>query len=89
MRINVTQEHIDNGSVQNTESCPVALAVVSQTGRMTRVFPDYIFIEGETRIDLPSKAKQFVDDFDELKFVEPFSFNLPIKEKGQINDDAK
>ena len=78
--INVTADDIVNGIRGKCVSCPVALAI-------SKVFPKYFVVVRNTEvhlnhsalvqtIQLPNSAVNFIDDFDNNKPVEPFSFEL-------------
>lgn len=91
-KIRVTEEHIANGIRSNTESCPVALAILDATGwnkgdvdvggetidRVEGMFPNWNF----THYHCPKKVQKFVDRFDEGKPVRPFSFVLKENPNG-------
>jgi hypothetical protein len=83
MIINVTQDHINQGSRKMAKACPVALAlcqaglenpVVGTTGA-TYEHPD----DGSRVIsDLPAWVGYRVRRFDEGEGMEPFSFELEV-----------
>jgi hypothetical protein len=81
MIINVTQDHINQGSRKTAKVCPVALAfsdvglknpVVGTTG-VTYEHPD-----DDSRVlsDLPAWVGYRIRRFDEGEGMEPFSFEL-------------
>ena len=80
MRIEVTQEDIDNGEKRKCDTCAVAIAA-------HRAFKDcIILVDGEQMdvirngkwkvIDLPDSATRFIEDFDAGRPVQPFSFEV-------------
>ncbi len=80
-RINVTQEHINNGEKFDCNKCPIALATKGTIFFLSIIIrqkkyndPAYTFSE----YDLPEKALDFISDFDYDKKVKPFSFNLKV-----------
>jgi hypothetical protein len=80
MRIEVTQEDIDNGLKGKCDSCAVALAAKRAFGNRI------ILVDGEQMdvidngkwdvLDLPDSAVAFIEAFDTGKPVKPFSFEL-------------
>lgn len=84
--ISVTQEDIDRGERSDPYYCPVARATQRATGRHAGVDEHTIFgrIENGTNsmfAELPPEAKEFVEDFDMRRPVEPFSFEVSIEER--------
>lgn len=81
MRIDVTQEDIDQGERGSCLKCAVALAIHRATQREIEVG---YFTAGEHDcnwnevISLPPLATQFIADFDLGAPVTPFSFELDI-----------
>lgn len=88
MTIHVTQADIENGDSYNSRLCPVALAIARAT-KCSRVMAAYgkVRIDGWSRqkviVTLPCKVVEFMLMFDSLLSVEPFSFELPLPEKGR------
>ena len=77
MKINVTQEHIDNGKRMDPFCCPVALALKDQ-----RIVHDGV---GANEIDLnyrfircPEPLRKFINDFDGERKVQPQVFDVDI-----------
>lgn len=92
--ITVTAEDIANGKTCNSRECPIALAV-RRILTTALVGPCFILIEGvgvneqDTRIVLPSVARNFVSMFDGDKKVEPFSFQIEEpNDPGKANQQA-
>ena len=87
MKIEVTQDDIDNGLRIDCELCPVAKAIVRATGKQARVSAVGVFFFPETpsakQIFLPSKVQLFIKSFDRKEPVQPFSFDLDI----EVNDE--
>jgi hypothetical protein len=79
MKIEVTQQNINDGRKHNCTSCPIALAIYQATGEEAAVscFRTYLG-EDCAGIALPSSAALFIERFDAGKSVSPFSFDLPI-----------
>lgn len=77
MLIEVKQTHIRRGEKLNNQACPIALAIRESLGsEKVRVNREDVKI-GRKTFDLPQKAQDFIDRFDDVKSsVEPFSFEL-------------
>jgi hypothetical protein len=76
VRIEVTQEHIDNGKPKLCMSCPVALALKAATG-------DWYAWAGPTSVGfnkevhrVPTSVQEFMMRYDEGELVQPFAFEL-------------
>lgn len=81
MKIKVEWRHIHSGKRCKCEECPVALAISEATGRNARVYfskafifsggviPDYIYF--------PAGVADWIYDYDRMKKVYPFEFELP------------
>jgi hypothetical protein len=83
MIINVTQNHIDEGVIEDCHHCPVAKAICEQVPQCTyiEVCNDTIRIDAAGRhLTLKTRAdvSRFIDDFDGAGKVEPFSFELDL-----------
>jgi len=85
MLVKVTQEHIDKGTVRDSSSCPIALALketfkvdfalATQYNLQVGQFPEnLIFL-----VPTPIKAINFMDAFDTESSCEPFEFELPLE----------
>jgi hypothetical protein len=79
MRVEVTQDDIDNGKRMDGAYCPIALALRRLTGKRCSVSAyragiNYAF--GPDHFHLPKEAQQFVLDFDDDRPVVPLSFEL-------------
>lgn len=77
-RIQVTQEHIDNGKRRMTTCCPIALACRPKFG-MVSVGSGLIgaMVDGEYHTyTMPEDAKLFVFAFDNGETVKPFTMIL-------------
>ena len=84
MKVTVTQEGIDKGAKCSIHTCPIALAVKSKRGIVNVSVMEFhasVRRNGNsvTSYVLPNKARKFVDDFDNNKPVEPFSFEMRKK----------
>jgi len=80
MKIRVTESDIERGYVGDCYACPVALAIISSTGKfIVKVLPDElsnsIQIDGDI-FEAPTAVVDFVNDFDSGRDVEPFEFEL-------------
>jgi hypothetical protein len=85
MIINVTQKHIDEGTRNNCDTCPVALALNEATERTWIVGSDSAAYKGNFAgfgwsddIKLPLEARRFIARVDSKRSVLPFSFELDI-----------
>lgn len=82
MRIEVTQEDIENGQRGSSDRCPIARAVL----RNLRVIPEGLYVglqaieTEEEWFELPREAKLFIRAFDGAGSDRPlpFAFDLPI-----------
>lgn len=77
MKIQVTQQEIDNGTRQKASCCPVALAVSLATQRDARVTADTIRFGWKVYIT-PEPAASFIEAFDAGEPVSPFEFELEL-----------
>jgi hypothetical protein len=74
--IKVDWKHIAKGEPEETESCPIALALREQGARDVDVNEDSINI-GEKSYDMPGKARTFVTIFDSYRTdVKPMEFKI-------------
>lgn len=87
MKVRITQEDINNGVRYSFRHCPIAIA-------STRAMPfksvcyvnkSVMFIynkdhEGRPprEIQLPSVAQKFIEDFDQMKEVQPIDFDIAL-----------
>lgn len=85
IRVDVRQDHITKGKLQNGSRCPLALALQEalQDPRM-QVFCHMATRDRLTRYRLPKKACDFYHSFDRGDRVSPFSFDLDLT---NINED--
>lgn len=93
-RVSVTQRHIDDGKACQASDCPIALAVLealtAQTGTPWGVRVDTGFVcataltVGRFRAELDSRARDFIEDFDDGArdegAVTPFELELTWQE---------
>ncbi len=82
MKIEVTAEHIKNGTQCSSDSCPIALAIVDTLG-LGEYFVSGDFIAAlrngrEYAWTVSSEVKAFVGQFDYDRNVQPFSFELGV-----------
>jgi hypothetical protein len=81
VKIQVTQEDIDNGLAGSCRLCPVAKAIGRHTGLPVRVSGfGYAVIDGND-IFLPIEVETFISYFDhpfERTTCKPFEFDLAI-----------
>jgi hypothetical protein len=75
-KIEVTQEHINNGVCSSPSECAVALALAAafDTPRV-QVLTTYAKV-GDVGFSLPKKVVKFIRAFDKAKPVKPISFRL-------------
>lgn len=89
MKINVTQQHIDQGEPGNCTGCPTALAINDAIEASPRYHAKAKAQVGRGLViiswpnstlklyhDLPHAAHNFVGLFDTKQPVQPFTFNL-------------
>ena len=84
MKISITKKHISQGKPRDPENCPIALSL-KEKGYHPEVGTKYIYIlRGSRRIKyiLPSKAKDFMCQFDTGLPVKEISFEV---RKTKIN----
>ena len=80
MRIDVTEEDIQEGVKCDCDACPIARAVRRATGDQTLSVMGYGVYRGAMLIGrFPKKATDFVISFDSDDSVKPFSFNLDMR----------
>jgi hypothetical protein len=86
VRIDVTQEDIAHGVMNDCENCPVARAFIRATGLdpfriavdedgITIAWP---FSDREVTIDLPESVGEWISAFDDGLPVWPFAFDLSV-----------
>lgn len=78
MKINVTQEDIDNGKVRNSCYCPVALAMRRVTKETWSVTGIGLFCDSKIGLNksTPKSVLQFIRAFDIGMPVSPFEFEV-------------
>jgi hypothetical protein len=77
MKINITQEHINNGRRADCDNCPIALALKEQFERATvRSFVRTWDGDKRRNFLLTSKAVSFITDFDNGRPVEPCELEI-------------
>ena len=79
MRVEVTQEDIDNGTPRSNESCPIALAILRKRGvRWVRAARKIRVRRGrfgdETWYEAPEEALDFMAWYDDGHARPPFAF---------------
>lgn len=81
MKIHVTREHIIHGLHGKPSQCPIALAIIQQTGRKLVVVGEkwvwWGFIAFR-RWWMPPNVRDWVRDFDSRRPVQPTLFYIPI-----------
>lgn len=80
-KIEVTQDDINNGDRDDTQSCPIALALLKAGFTEPRVDGcDICYTEGDKvkSVMSPSVVRDFVKSFDRGLPVKPFSFELDL-----------
>lgn len=76
IKIEVTQQHIDDGKPKMTAYCPVALACQSTLGAVIVGKTDIIRVGNDwkdKRIPLPDYAREWVKSCDNGELVQPFT----------------
>lgn len=84
MKIDVTEQDIQDGMKDDIYSCPIALAatrvlkkrkglIVVVKNKSISFWDDYTDIQ---KITLPKNAQNFIDKLDSEKKVKPFSFTI-------------
>lgn len=85
MKINITQEDIDNGRIGDCILCPIALKLKQVTGVIWEVYWNSAFNTATTAtIDLPEDATDFISMFDQQEKVMPFTFEFPWRSDEKI-----
>ena len=86
--INVTAEHIERGEPENSEHCPVALAIMDalpQAGVPCVGSSEVTFRAADDRwvdVGLPDEVSVFIETFDDgTDNVGPFTFELDYPER--------
>lgn len=83
MKIRVRQEHIDKGVCNSPWECPIALAAQEAIGTdELSVWPYLLtWCAGELvhEADMPRPAREFIENFDDGRPVEPFEFEIEVK----------
>ena len=79
IRVQVTQEDIDQGEADNCFDCPVALALKRVTGAVIEVNNSFAIVDG-VAIRLPPTVEIWIANFDYNgpDAVKPFSFSLEL-----------
>ncbi len=86
MIIQITQDDIKQGTVDDCDRCPIALATnrVLIAGHHAKVMGSisiYNYVYRRFTCKTPNSVKQFIRSFDDEYVVEPFEFDLEIPEK--------
>lgn len=84
MKIQVTSEHIQNGKRTSAFNCPIALAMKDTGLANVSVGPKHAVVvntAGDKIISLPIEVRSFIKTFDDNLPVEPFEFEINLKEK--------
>ena len=89
MHVQVTQQDIDEGDKSQPRSCPLALAMTRAMGLpisvggvgWSRLTKDGRFFDHKD-LDLPVKAKLFINQYDLSKEVLPFEFVVGFKDEA-------
>jgi hypothetical protein len=89
LHVEVTAEDIEKGVCQDSDSCPIALAVHRLPGiEEVCVDNDVLWVrtaEGKLASGMPAEAAKFVDSFDNRGAVQPFSFDIEVE--PEVDDD--
>lgn len=76
MQINVTQQHIDNGTPKDCAYCPIAHSLMGHFPNSCIEVDDSCIEINGTQYFSPDSVVKFIEDFDNRKPVKPFSFLL-------------
>lgn len=90
--IDVTSKHIKKGKLQEPLSCPIALATRGLKLRNVYVDGAYVsYTKGKKKFtaELPKRAVQFIEKFDDSLAVSPFSFTLKPYEVDENGEKVK
>lgn len=89
MRIDVTQDDINNGRPRTSQHCPIARAIKRQLNCSNiAVGPTEIEI-GSDSYKTPDEAYFFIRLFDRHFNVKPFSFELNLNNKVSPKEDTQ
>ena len=89
----VTQEDINKGIRENTEKCPVALAIkrVCGQGRYVEVLNPNVeideFTEHSDYYVLPPSIEEYINSFDNGGVVEPIEFDMEEDHARRKNEE--
>jgi hypothetical protein len=84
MVVEVTQKHINKGLRNDCRRCPIALALKDAGLSDVVVMRSIVLIHprrgSQYRYScaLPTSVSQFIESFDSIQGVEPFSFELEV-----------
>jgi hypothetical protein len=78
VRIEVTQDDIDNGSACDVCACPIALACLRAGLKDVSVCD--ASLDWKEKIPTPTVAVEFIFAFDSGRDVKPFSFEIEVAE---------
>ncbi len=81
MKLNITEDHIKNGKPEESEYCPIALAVKEQFQNTSSIWVSsnfiYLRVCNECKTyKLPANAQLFIRNFDSNLSVEPITIEL-------------
>lgn len=96
VKINVTQDDIDKGQINNCNLCPIALAIkrilkinsyntifVSSVIKLLRYWNMEI---QKYEVISPRSVKRFIQRFDQGKSVKPFNFFLTVPDADTLKN---
>jgi hypothetical protein len=75
VRVQVTQKHIDSGLRGSCSGDPICLAMKDAGLKNIWVSPSQLRYNGRTT-EIPEEVLQFMKNFDNEDFVDPFEFDL-------------
>ncbi len=82
MRVQVRKEHIDNGVIGSSKSCPIALAIKDAFDSKLGINVTNLSVDGDEisfngfSLNVPRKLITFISRFDVQEDVKPFSFSF-------------
>jgi hypothetical protein len=82
MIIKVEQKHIDNGVLDNSCKCPIALAMIDAKMKDPEIHYDKMSFKAGgryARAETSPTCRKFMSKFDTGHKVEPFEFELILK----------
>jgi hypothetical protein len=90
MKIEVTQQDIDNGRRCDPDCCPIGRALSRAGVSHYGVVGAAVMIEDAAHtarpLPLPSEVRNWIVEFDGSRPVEPITFNLPLPGEKKVKN---